>query len=228
MTENLDILIEKAFENSDNYIPYEEKTSKRHIFSHYYRKNIKEISNEFFAVKDPFADCSKKDKTRVRIAFICTLIILAIILTGFIGYRCVAGLHVNDYNGYSLLTHMDSDLQITKDIDPFIIKGISKNDYKIKSESNTSIFKIQIYENIKTGDTVVISQYALSKGSNSMRIDSEHAVIPLSPTFINGKEYAYTVYEKGECLYITRDENSSITYQGNDRDEVIKFINATV
>ncbi len=228
MTENLDILIEKAFANSDDYVPYEEKTTKRHFFSRDHRKNIKEISNEFFTVKDPFADCSKKGRARVRIAFICTLIILAIILTGFIGYRFVAGIHVNDYDGYSLLTLMDTDTQIAEDIDPFVIKGISKNDYKIKSESNTSVSKIQIYENTKNGNTVIIAQYALSKSSNSMRIDNEHAVIPLSPTFINGKEYAYTVYDKGECLYITRDDNSSITYQGNDRDEVMKFINATV
>lgn len=228
MTENLDILIEKAFENSDDYIPYEEKTIKRHFFSWNHRKNIKEISNEFFATKDPFDDCSKKGKLRIRIAFICTLIILAIILTGSIGYRCVAGIHINEYDGYSLLTHLDSESLVAEEIDPFMIKGISKNDYKVISQINTSISKVQIYENLNTGNTVIIAQHALSKSSNSMRIDNEHTVIPLSSTFINGKEYAYTVYEKGECIYITREDNSSITYQGSSRDEVLKFINATV
>lgn len=228
MTNNLDTLIEKAFENSDDYIPYEEKTKKRHLFSLYHRKNIKKISDEFFAVKDPFEDCSEKSKRRVRIAFICTLIFLAIILTGFIGYRCVAGIHVNEYNGYSVLTHMDSKSKVAKDIDPFMIKGINQNDYKITTNYSTSVSKIQVYENKETGNKIIISQRALSKTGDSMRIDNEHAVIPLSPTFINGKEYAYTVYEHGECIYITKDENSSITYHGDSCDEVMKFINATV
>lgn len=228
MTSNLDILIEKAFENADSYIPYEEKNKKHHFFSLCHKKNISKISDEFFSTKEPFDEYSAKSKFRVRVAFICTLVILAILLTGFIGYKHIAGTHANEYDGYALLTHANTNNSVTNPpMKKFKINGINKNDYTVITQNDSKSYKSQLFKNKKTNNVVIVTQIQ-NPSYVVTRVSTDGCETVLSSVIIDNKEYLYILYEDGECVYTRTEGNCEMTYRGNNQQEVLSFIKATV
>lgn len=221
------MLIAMAFENSDGYIPYEEKSKSYHFFSSRHKNNIKKIINDYFPVNEPsFDDCSVIATRRIRTAFVCTLIAISMLLAGFIGYRIVAGFHANDYNGYVLLSPAGAPQTLDTPMKKFKVTGIDKDKYTIQTADDNKIMKNQSFINKETDEKISIHQYYTTSNS-VMRVDYNDET-PLSEVIIDNKKYMHWGNEEIGYTYINTASNYTISFLGYHKEELIGFIKATV